>query len=86
MLRAGDEQAHNFFQYLVSVAVKTKLFEQTLVGRDGDGEGAVFFQFSIDLRNCRAGILGIGIVSGFGAKTALVARGDHGGGDKKSSR
>ena len=40
---------HNFFQYLlVSITVKTKLFEQTLVGCDGDGEGAVFFQFSID--------------------------------------
>ena len=48
LLGAWDEWAHNFFQDLVTVLAKTELFEKTLVGRDGGGEGAVFLQFSVD--------------------------------------
>ena len=48
LLGAGDEGAHNFFQDLVTISAKTELFEKTLVGCDGDGEGAVFLQFSVD--------------------------------------
>ena len=48
LLGAWDERAHNLFQDLVTVSAKTELFEKTLVGRDGGGEGAVFLQFSVD--------------------------------------
>ena len=48
LLGAWDERAHNLFQDLVAVSAKTELFKKTLVGRDGGGEGAVFFQFSVD--------------------------------------